>query len=245
MRLHNLVLLFAVISASPAATLSVTMVDPAGKPVPARVYLTGTDGKAWFPSSSVIYERKSAYCSERHFVPPSGAFEIVLPFGRYRLEVERGKEYLPAVEEIDVPAEGVLRRTVRLARWIDMSRAGWYSADMHLHRRLRDVGVLMDSEDLNVAFPITRWRGGNRAVSEDPDLPAFLRKGAVAPAPHRAFTVLNEGFPTALAGRAKVRVERDRVERHEAKDHLLHLTRRAEHADVRAAVRDDREITQR
>ena len=43
---------------------------------------------------------------------------------------------------------------------------------------------------------------------------------------------------------AEMRFERNHVERHEAEHHLAHLVRRAQQADIGAAVRDDRQVLQ-
>jgi hypothetical protein len=44
---------------------------------------------------------------------------------------------------------------------------------------------------------------------------------------------------------AEVRLERDRVERHESEDDLAHLARSAQQPDVRAAVRDNGQVLYR
>jgi hypothetical protein len=84
---------------------------------------------------SSIYGAASAYPFwnevAAYFV--SRPFTIKLPAGRWRLAVERGVEYLPVFEEFDVKPGQQLSRTVRLKRWVDMARNGWYSGDDHLH----------------------------------------------------------------------------------------------------------------
>src|SRR5262245_24975218 len=78
-----------------AATLAVRILDENGSPAAARVYLTGSDGKAWFPPAAIGYRKTRGGFSEEHFVPPASGFEIELSAGPYRIEIERGKEYLP------------------------------------------------------------------------------------------------------------------------------------------------------
>lgn len=60
-------------------------------------------------------------------------FSITLPAGKWRLAVAKGFEYLPMFEEFNVVPNQSRARTVRLERWVDMARQGWYSADTHLH----------------------------------------------------------------------------------------------------------------
>ena len=178
-----------------AGKLVVKLLDEQASPAPARVYLTGTDGKAYTPDATITYRRVRVSIAEAHFVPPAGAFEIDLPAGTYRIDIERGKEYLPVAETLAIPANGRTERTFRLRRWIRMSDRSWYSADMHPHRALREMAVLMEAEDLNVTLPITRWRT-LRGIIEDRDLPRFLEKsdamGIVAVSRHRWLAALNE-----------------------------------------------------
>ena len=66
-----------------------------------------------------------------YFVP--GPFDITLPPGQWRLVVSRGVEYLPVFEEFALEPAQKLRREIKLERWVDMPRAGWYSGDPEFH----------------------------------------------------------------------------------------------------------------
>jgi hypothetical protein len=98
------------------------------------VRLTAGDYKDNQTRSS-IYGTASAYPFWKevaaYFV--SRPFSIKLPAGRWRLAIERGLEYLPVFEEFEVRPGQQLGRTVRLKRWVDMARGGWYSGDDHVH----------------------------------------------------------------------------------------------------------------
>lgn len=166
-----------------AATLSVVVQDEHGSPVPARIYLTDTQNLPVFPEGVIRYDSERIGVKEQHFVPPSGKFSVTVRPGTYTIVVERGKEYLPVTEAIQV--SGDVSRTIRLVRWVKMADRGWYSADMHVHRPLADLAALMEAEDLTTVLPITRWRTGAE-IREDPDLGAFL------PNPGSIFSVLNE-----------------------------------------------------
>ena len=185
------------------ATLSVRILDEHGAATPARVYLTDAAGAPSFAAGALVYE-KTRGVSEAHFVPRSGSFDIDLPAGAWRIVIERGKEYRPITDDINMPSAGRVERTYRLERWVRMNDRGWYSGDMHLHRPLSDIALLMDAEDLNVAIPITSWRRDIQPIAQDPDLQAFLARsdaqGALNPVPNRWFTVLNEELePSASA----------------------------------------------
>lgn len=71
-----------------------------------------------------------------------------------------------------------------------------------------------------------------------------VRRGLQTPHEHRLVD-LQQLQRTALPGRAVVRFQRDRVEGDERGDQSADAARRSEHADVRAAVRDDREVGDR
>jgi len=55
-----------------------------------------------------------------------------LPDGEYTVESQRGPEYLRGVQTVRIDA-GHNRIEVKLERWIDPARWGWYSGDTHIH----------------------------------------------------------------------------------------------------------------
>lgn len=46
---------------------------------------------------------------------------------------------------------------IRLKRWINMAKLGWYSGDTHVHRTLEELPNVQTAEDLNVSFPLLYW----------------------------------------------------------------------------------------
>ncbi len=86
-----------------------------------------------------------------------GSAELSLPPGRYRITVYKGIEYRVARRSVQIHPLDTAELSVSLNRWIDLPRAGWYSADDHLHiSRLtaeddRRVATWMQAEDLHVA----------------------------------------------------------------------------------------------
>ena len=134
---------------------------------------------------SSIYGTASAYPFWKevagYFV--SRPFSIKLPAGRWRLAVERGIEYLPVFEEFEVRPGQQLVRTVRLKRWVDMARSGWYSGDDHVHyprtkpehdrflmtwARAEDVHVLNIVQQRTLrALTFPQAFGSNRRYQED------------------------------------------------------------------------------
>ena len=199
-----------------AAVLSVTILDEKGQPAAARVYLTDGEGQPVMPPSTIVYDKVGSHAvAERHFVARRGAFSVDLSPGSYRLSVERGKEYLPASSVIVIGESGAATQTIRLRRWVDMARRGWYSGDMHVHRPLADMSDLMEAEELGIAVPITRWRT-NRQINSDPELPRFLAAadadGYFHAGDGRYFPVLNEELEPRASALLASRLGREPVE---------------------------------
>jgi hypothetical protein len=136
------------LGAAAGATVRVQVVDDAGgQTVAARAYLWRGD-QPLLPPGFSSYARGD----ERHFLVP-GDFALDLEPGKYRLRIERGLEYLPVELDLDVPRGTPL--PVRLRRWVDMNAAGWYSADMHVHRDPAEIPLILRAEDLNFVPTIT------------------------------------------------------------------------------------------
>ena len=177
-----------------AGAVTGEIVDAAtGQPVGARLYIQSAAGEWFFPVSAVTngaavpYSRtnwvnsKSVEC---HTTLSAHPFRVELPPGHCTITVERGKEYYPLVQSLDVgdaPAEIKLP----LRRWVNMAERGWFSGDGHVHRPLADLPTLLLAEDLNVALPQTYWvtkafapptRGDKNTEKEIPD--ALIRADA-------------------------------------------------------------------
>ncbi|MBI3468211.1 MAG: CehA/McbA family metallohydrolase [Planctomycetes bacterium] len=135
-----------------------------GEAIPARVYILGEDGE-WHhvesadpAGSAVPYSKRRTDTNsvEIHTAVSAHPFVADLLPGRYSVTVERGKEYHPLTQQVTV---GTTESTVqfKLRRWIDMAARGWYSGDTHVHRSLDELPTVMQTEDLNVAFPLLHW----------------------------------------------------------------------------------------
>jgi hypothetical protein len=151
-----------------------------GKPLPCRVTIRGADGKFHFaksayPDGSAVEYRKQASkrSMEFHVTLSAHPFTAALPPGKYTVQVQRGKEYLPETKTVDVDAEGA-RVEIKLRRWIHMADRGWYSGETHVHRMPDQLPNVQLAEDLNVALPITSW------VQEAHTAPGSANKAGVA-----------------------------------------------------------------
>lgn len=119
---------------------------------PARFYLTDSNGRAWAPEGAIRYVQRA----EQHFVVRNG-FDMDLPVGRYTLEAERGPEYRPFRTTIDGRSGAESSVRVAASRWINMNRRGWYSGDLHNHRRPEDMPLLLLADNLNLAPTLSDW----------------------------------------------------------------------------------------
>ncbi len=146
-----------------------------GKPVPARVYAIGSNDSVYMADKCLPYDRPNfgsriGY-SGRHFTTIGNTFTVHLPHGPATITIERGKEYIPIEEEVYISAGKTVKMQFNISRWIDMTSKGWYSGDLHVHRRLNNLADLMLAEDLNVALPQTNWNS-----SQEPGLDQWIEK---------------------------------------------------------------------
>jgi hypothetical protein len=174
-------LLFAQYQTGPG-TLELTIVDDlSGRPAPARVELLDADRKAYIASDALpvngdcedrqvpldlTVERAIAMLSKNvenpyrqttQFYSDGSSIVSSLPAGSYKLRVQRGMEYEVWEDDVRVGPGEIVKLTIRMRRWIDLAKLGWYSADDHLHiaRPVRELNPFiskwMQAEDLHVA----------------------------------------------------------------------------------------------
>ena len=133
--------------------LELTVVDSeTGQPIPCRMHLKNQAGRPQkVPRQPFFHD---------HFVFP-GKLTLKLPRGNYTFEIERGPEYLNRTGYFTINDFADDAKVVEMKRFIDMSKEGWWSGDLHVHRPLDDIELLMLAEDLHVAPVITWWNKRN------------------------------------------------------------------------------------
>lgn len=172
----------------PTQSFRATVIDAdTGEPIPARVYLRNSEGKSFFvksesaKGSALPYQEQwvaMASSIEKHTTVSAHPFRLDLPNGEYVIEIERGKEYIAFRDKFEIKDNSIDRK-IRLKRWIDLSKRGWYSGETHVHRRIEELPNTMLAEDLNVAFPVTFW---TIASDQPPSLqPSPLRGQGLSP----------------------------------------------------------------
>jgi hypothetical protein len=136
-----------------AAEVEITVRDKkSGQPMPCRIHVKDAAGKPqragelpfWFD----------------HFVTP-GSARLQLKPGKYTIEIERGPEYVRIADIFEVKDKGDTKLAYELSRLVDLSAEGWWSGDLHVHRPVEAMELLMRAEDLHVAPVITWWNKKN------------------------------------------------------------------------------------
>ena len=141
-----------------------TILDQATrKPIPCRVHLKNAGGQPVLADALPKWRD--------HFVCP-GKVQMNLPGGSYSFEIERGPEYLPAAGLFALFDETNQTMVIELRRVADLASEGWWSGDLHVHRPLKDIELLMQAEDLHVAPVMTWWNNQNQWAKQP--LPANL-----------------------------------------------------------------------
>jgi hypothetical protein len=130
-----------------------------GEALPCRVHLTDATGKPVTAAGLPFW--KDHFCC-------SGRATLQLPVGRYRYEVEHGPEHQRLRGTLEVKAGRDHALHLQLQRIADLAKSGWYSGDLHVHRPLADIELLMKAEDLHVAPVITWWNATNPWAARKP-----------------------------------------------------------------------------
>jgi len=118
----------------PRQTLSIRVAGPDGRQMPARISVTGSDGKGYAPLDAWVHADDGFDRRERSFevtyFHTDGAADLQLPAGRFAVEVSRGLEYRRVVDTLEVGNLSIVHR-VKLDRLAALS--GWWSGDLHVH----------------------------------------------------------------------------------------------------------------
>ncbi len=132
--------------------VQITVADQSDSLLPCRIHLYDKDGKPQRAGDLPFFRD--------HFVCP-GKVRLQLPVGEYRVEIERGPEYEQCANSFTVAESTLKALSVCLKRIANLAADGWYSSDLHVHRAVKDIPLLMRAEDLHVAPVITWWNNRN------------------------------------------------------------------------------------
>ena len=119
--------------------------DSDGNKLPCRIHVTNSKGETQKPAVLPFWYD--------HFVCDGDARVNVVP-GNYAWTIERGPEYDSKSGSLRVTAN--MDVEVVLSRLASLRSEGWYSGDLHVHRKIDDIKLLMTAEDLDYA-PVIQW----------------------------------------------------------------------------------------
>jgi hypothetical protein len=101
-----------------------------------------TDGRACVASLTIKDKSDHIYPPQAMRLAPDMAFQphiyradgenVRLPDGEYIVKSKRGPEYVRGIQTITIDGQNT-RVDVKLKRWIDPAKWGWYSGDTHIH----------------------------------------------------------------------------------------------------------------
>ena len=137
-----------------------------GEPVAVRMHLRNAKGKAVKPPKLPFWHD--------HFVF-DGKVVLDLPVGNYEFEMERGPEYRSQTGYFTIERNATDNKEVVMDRFIDMTKHGWWSGELHVHRPLADIELLMLADDLHVAPVITWWNDRNPWSDKKPPAEPLVR----------------------------------------------------------------------
>jgi len=95
-----------------------------------------------------------------HFVF-DGEITLDMRPGLYTFEVERGPEYRVIQGNFQIGKDAEDTKTIEMRRFVSLSKQGWWSGDLHIHRPLQEIELLMKAEDLHIGPVITWWNDQN------------------------------------------------------------------------------------
>ncbi len=123
----------------PMGKLSLLVVDSNGKPVSARVFVAGSDGRAYAPDNGWMYADDSFTRSERafeaHYFDTMGVSEVTVPVAEFQVDVMHGFEYGFERYRVRVKENQKTDLVVRLQSvdfWLN-TPTHWVSGDVHVH----------------------------------------------------------------------------------------------------------------
>jgi Tol biopolymer transport system component len=123
----------------PTTHLSITVLDAAGKPTAARIFITGEDGRAHAPDEAWMHTDDNFVRSERpveaHYFHTTGKSKLTVPVGQLNLQVMKGFEFEFEKRSVQAAADHTATITVRLKplKLPPDAKFQWVSGDVHVH----------------------------------------------------------------------------------------------------------------
>ncbi|MCA9105813.1 MAG: CehA/McbA family metallohydrolase [Planctomycetales bacterium] len=148
----------------PAVPVELSILDEQGAPTTARLLIRDAAGHVYPPQAKRL---APDFFFQPHIYRTDGE-TLLLPPGEFEVQATRGPEYVTQTQTLVVDATGESSLEVRLERWIDPARFGYYSGDHHIHGagcshyesptqgvRPQDMFAQVKGEGLNVGCVLT------------------------------------------------------------------------------------------
>jgi TolB protein len=118
-------------------SLSITILDPLGRPTPARISVTGEDGRAYAPDDAWMRAEdnfvRSESAFESHYFHTPGKAELTVSEGRIQVEVTKGFEYHVARKTVICSPHARLVIHLKPLQIPMDAHSRLVSADLHVH----------------------------------------------------------------------------------------------------------------
>ena len=123
----------------PTGEVRISVQGPDGKVTPARISVTGEDGRAYAPADAWMqaddgYDRKERPF-EAHYFDSAGEANVTVPAGKFTVEVMHGLDYSATPQQEEMTPGGTVSLTVRFLHRLlaDEAPGRWVSGDLHVH----------------------------------------------------------------------------------------------------------------
>ncbi len=135
--------------------------DKTGEPIAIRMHLQNQKGHIRRPKNTVRFGNHFVFFHK---------IVLELPVGSYTFTLERGPEYHVHSGHFIIEPGATDNHEIHMKRFVDMKQEGWWSGDLHVARRSRDVELLMTAEDLHFAsiFEMKSNRGSSSPQQNQP-----------------------------------------------------------------------------
>ena len=119
-----------------------------GKKKPCRIYVFNKKGEPQ-------YDDTCPDCFETFTC--DGSAKLILPEGKYTYEIESGKEYNNVKGELTVVNNETIKIEEALSHFSDINSKGWFAGDLHNHTTIDRTALLMESENIHIAYVPWWW----------------------------------------------------------------------------------------
>jgi TolB protein len=103
-----------------------------GKPTAARISGAAADGKLYGPPESYVFNARLAAGLQRIFFT-SGDYTTDVPVGTLIIEAQKGFDYWPVKQSVDVQAGETAQVVLTLKPHVDLTTLGWFNGSTHVH----------------------------------------------------------------------------------------------------------------